>query len=150
MLIKVSLSSVAFASAMSLVMFTSSGIAADLSADVVAEASQIGAPTSITNKSRGEWNGFKGYRHYRNGYRKHTDGWWYPEAAFQPNAKAGVTNESVQAISHKQKDSEEKPWQIKSHVDYCLAKYKTYSASDNTYQPFEGARKACVSPYYKG
>lgn len=150
MLIKVSLSSVAFASAMSLVMFTSSGIAADLSADVVAEASQIGAPTSITNKSRGEWNGFKGYRHYRNGYRKHTDGWWYPEVAFQPNAKAGVTNESVQAIPPKQKDSEEKPWQIKSHVDYCLAKYKTYSASDNTYQPFEGARKACVSPYYKG
>ena len=150
MLIKVSLSGVAFASAMSLVMFTSSGIAADLSVDVVAEASQTGAPTSITNKSRGEWNGFKGYRHYRNGYRKHTDGWWYPEAAFQPNAKAGVANESVQAIPHKQKDSEEKPWQIKSHVDYCSSKYKTYSASDNTYQPFEGARKACVSPYYKG
>ena len=32
------------------------------------------------------------------------------------------------------------------HVAYCSARYKTYRASDNTFQPNHGPRRACVSP----
>jgi hypothetical protein len=33
------------------------------------------------------------------------------------------------------------------HVDWCYARYKSYRARDNTYQPKEGPRKVCVSPF---
>lgn len=33
------------------------------------------------------------------------------------------------------------------HVDWCYARYKTYRAKDNTYQPAKGPRKICVSPF---
>ena len=32
------------------------------------------------------------------------------------------------------------------HVSYCQARYKTYRVSDNTFQPNNGPRRACVSP----
>ena len=33
------------------------------------------------------------------------------------------------------------------HVDWCYARYKSYRAKDNTYQPAKGPRKVCVSPF---
>ncbi|WP_274628417.1 BA14K family protein [Arvimicrobium flavum] len=33
------------------------------------------------------------------------------------------------------------------HVDWCYAKYKSYRAKDNSYQPASGPRKVCVSPF---
>lgn len=30
-----------------------------------------------------------------------------------------------------------------SHVDYCYSKYRSYRASDNTYQPTNGPRRQC-------
>lgn len=35
----------------------------------------------------------------------------------------------------------------KSHVGWCLNRYRSYRASDNTFQPYEGARRACDSPF---
>jgi len=35
------------------------------------------------------------------------------------------------------------------HVDWCFERYKSYRARDNTYQPNEGPRKTCVSPFSK-
>lgn len=35
------------------------------------------------------------------------------------------------------------------HVDWCFAKYRSYRAKDNTYQPSEGPRTICVSPFSK-
>ena len=31
---------------------------------------------------QGHWNGHRGYREKRRGYRRGNDGWWYPLAAF--------------------------------------------------------------------
>jgi hypothetical protein len=31
-----------------------------------------------------------------------------------------------------------------SHVDYCYSRYRSYRASDNTYQPNYGPRRQCV------
>lgn len=34
-----------------------------------------------------------------------------------------------------------------AHLNWCHAKYKSYRDWDNSYQPYHGPRKACVSPY---
>lgn len=34
-----------------------------------------------------------------------------------------------------------------SHTSWCYNRYRSYRASDNTYQPYYGARRQCVSPY---
>jgi hypothetical protein len=33
-----------------------------------------------------------------------------------------------------------------SHVDWCYSRYRSYRASDNTFQPNYGSRRQCVSP----
>lgn len=35
-----------------------------------------------------------------------------------------------------------------AHVNWCYDHYKSYRMSDNTFQPYNGPRKQCVSPYY--
>jgi hypothetical protein len=80
----------------------------------------------------GYWHGHRGYRHSRPGYRRHSDGWWYPLAAFTAGAIIGG------AVAH--------PPRASSHVQWCADRYKTYRASDNTYQPTSGPRRQCVSP----
>jgi BA14K-like protein len=34
-----------------------------------------------------------------------------------------------------------------SHVGWCYKRYRSYRASDNTFQPYHGPRRRCVSPY---
>ncbi|WP_082910343.1 BA14K family protein [Sinorhizobium glycinis] len=34
-----------------------------------------------------------------------------------------------------------------AHTRWCYARYRSYRAYDNTYQPYYGARRLCVSPY---
>jgi hypothetical protein len=34
-----------------------------------------------------------------------------------------------------------------SHVSWCFARYRTYRAFDNTFQPYYGPRRQCVGPY---
>ena len=33
------------------------------------------------------------------------------------------------------------------HVDWCYDRYRSYRESDNTYQPYNGPRRQCYSPY---
>jgi len=88
---------------------------------------------------RGWYNGQRGSREYRRGYRRHSDGWWYPLAAFGAGAVIGG------AISNS------RPAQAgvnPRHYEWCSSRYRTYRASDNTYVPRAGVRAACQSPYY--
>jgi len=34
-----------------------------------------------------------------------------------------------------------------SHVNWCYSRYRSYRAYDNTYQPYNGPRRQCYSPY---
>ena len=34
-----------------------------------------------------------------------------------------------------------------SHVGWCYSRYRSYRAYDNTYQPYYGQRRECISPY---
>jgi len=80
------------------------------------------------------WHGHHGYRERRPGYRRHSDGFWYPLAAFGLGAAIGG------AIANQ-------PSAGGSHAQWCANRYRSYRAYDNTYQPNYGPRQQCVSPY---
>ncbi|MGN6585347.1 MAG: BA14K family protein [Rhizobiaceae bacterium] len=84
----------------------------------------------------GWYNGHRGYRHYHHGYRYY-NGWWFPATAFLGaaiigNALAPHTVTVYRGGSY--------------HVRWCYNHYRSYRASDNTYQPYHGPRRQCVSP----
>ena len=35
-----------------------------------------------------------------------------------------------------------------AHVHWCYHRYRSYRAYDNTFQPYRGGRRQCISPYY--
>lgn len=81
------------------------------------------------------WKGHRGYRERRAGYRRHSDGFWYPLAAFGLGAAiGGAVSSQSQAGSG-------------SHQSWCANRYRSYRAYDNTFQPYNGGRQQCVSPY---
>lgn len=81
----------------------------------------------------GWYNGHRGYRHWRHGYRQY-NGWWFPATAFLGAAIIG------NAIANAPRGGS-------AHVQWCYDHYRSYRASDNTYQPYSGPRRQCVSPY---
>jgi BA14K-like protein len=34
------------------------------------------------------------------------------------------------------------------HTNWCHNRYRSYRAYDNTFQPYNGRRRECISPYY--
>jgi len=81
----------------------------------------------------GYYNGRRGYREYRRGYREY-NGFWFPAAAFIAGALVtGAINNAPSGSG--------------SHVSWCYDRYRSYRASDNTFQPYNGARQQCYSPY---
>ncbi|MBZ9760676.1 BA14K family protein [Mesorhizobium sp. CA8] len=83
------------------------------------------------------WNGHRGYREYRRGYRRHGD-YWFPLAAFATGAL--ITGAIVNSENNR-------VYRGNSHVQWCYDRYRSYRASDNTFQPNSGPRRQCVSPY---
>ncbi len=88
----------------------------------------------------GWYNGHRGYRGYRDGYRRHNDGWWYPLAAFGAGAIIGG------AIAAPPRRVESGVNQ--RHASWCYDRYRSYRAWDNSFQPYGGPRQQCYSPYY--
>jgi hypothetical protein len=83
------------------------------------------------------WRGHRGYRYYRPGYRRY-DGFWFPAAAFITGAIiGGALNQPVRRV-YRGGDA---------HVQWCYNRYRSYRAYDNTYQPYNGPRRQCYSPY---
>lgn len=89
----------------------------------------------VQHDRRGWYRGHRGYRHSRRGYRYH-DGFWFPLAAFGAGAIIGgaIANDRGYQGGG-------------SHVNWCANRYRSYRAYDNTFQPYNGPRKQCVSPY---
>jgi hypothetical protein len=77
------------------------------------------------------YNGHKGYKHQRPGYRSY-NGWWFPEGAFI--AGAIITDAMDQDDGS-------------AHVRWCHNRYRSYRAWDNSWQPYKGPRRQCISPY---
>jgi hypothetical protein len=82
-------------------------------------------------------NGYRGYREPRRGYRHHR-GWWFPPAAFALGAIIGgaLAQQTVRPLGN-------------AHIQWCYNRYRSYRASDNTFQPYQGPRRPCISPYMR-
>ncbi|NVP56775.1 BA14K family protein [Mycoplana rhizolycopersici] len=89
----------------------------------------------------GYYRGYRGYPYYRDGYRRYDDGYWYPLAAFGAGAIIGG------AIASQPRYVEEGGINPR-HFEWCAARYRSYRAYDNTFQPYGGPRQQCLSPYY--
>lgn len=82
------------------------------------------------------WNGHRGYRHRRPGYR-HYGGYWFPHHAFSFGII--ITPRPY-----------EPTYQLtRAHYRWCEGRYRSYRRWDNSFQPYHGPRKPCVSPYLR-
>lgn len=81
------------------------------------------------------YNGHRGYRDYRPGYRRY-NGAWFPLAAFATGAIVGGAISNNNSVRYGG-----------SHVEWCQSRYRSYRVSDNTFQPNSGPRRQCNSPY---
>ncbi|WP_337182791.1 BA14K family protein [Shinella sp.] len=106
-----------------------------------------------SQNSERRWSGQRMYRHHRYdrgryydrryyrhgpryGYYRHRDNAWVPFAAMGMGALIGsaIANDRAYAGGS-------------SHVNWCANRYRSYRAYDNTFQPYNGPRRQCVSPY---
>ncbi|MFZ2101391.1 MAG: BA14K family protein [Oricola sp.] len=95
--------------------------------------------------NRPYWNGYPGYPAYRPGYRPY-GGFWFPNSAFgiiitpTPRYRTYRYYEPGPGI--------EPTYQLTTqHYRWCENRYRSYRQSDNTFQPYNGPRRQCVSPY---
>lgn len=81
------------------------------------------------------YRGYRGYRTERPGYRYY-NGYYFPSSAFIAGAiiTGAIANSQARASGS-------------THVDWCYNRYRSYRASDNTFQPNSGPRRECYSPY---
>jgi hypothetical protein len=87
----------------------------------------------------GYYNGHRGYRDRRPGYRQH-NGLWFPLAAFAAGSIIGGAASQPHRVSPGRYSQ--------SHYAWCENRYKTYRASDNTFVAnSRGERLSCNSPY---
>jgi len=84
------------------------------------------------------WRGHRGYRYYRPGYREY-NGFWFPAAAFITGAIVGGAIANQPAPVYRGGGN--------AHVRWCYNRYRSYRAYDNTFQPYNGPRQQCYSPY---
>ena len=121
------------AAAMAVAMFATTFVSAPAFAMPMPK---VGASqsTDVEQVQWREYRGHRGYRYHRHGYRRHSDGWWYPLAAFGLGAAIGG------AIANDRQAGG-------SHVSWCANRYRSYRAYDNTFQTNNGPRRACISPY---
>lgn len=88
-------------------------------------------------------NGHRGFRDYRPGYRRYND-FWFPAGAFIAGAIIGGALNQPRYVQ---------PRYIQpsrygnAHVQWCYDRYRSYRAYDNTFQPYNGPRQQCYSPY---
>lgn len=84
------------------------------------------------------YRGHRGYRNHRPGYRQY-NGWWFPPAAFIAGAIIGGAIANEPPVQYRPRGN--------AHIQWCYNRYRSYRASDNTFQPYNGPRRQCVSPY---
>lgn len=82
----------------------------------------------VALRASGMWKGYRGSRAPNPGLRQHSDGFWYPKRAFEPLC----TEQTVGPIC--------------GHVQWCRSRYWSYRSADDSFQPYEGRRRPCVSP----
>jgi hypothetical protein len=84
-------------------------------------------------------NGHRGFREPRRGYREF-NGFWFPAAAFLGGLIIGGALDGPRYVRPGYRLTN-------AHVRWCYDRYRSYDARSNTFQPYNGPRRACYSPY---
>jgi len=93
------------------------------------------------------YNGHRGSFRPREGWRRHNDA-WFPPAAFIAGAIIGNAisrSANPPAPVYRGGPAVSLP---AAHVQWCSQKYRSYRPADNSFQPYNGPRRECRSPYY--
>lgn len=102
----------------------------------------------------GYYRGHRGYRDYRPGYRNH-NGYWFPLAAFGAGAIIGGALAQPREVYRPVPEYRPRPvyraapraGMSQAHTNWCFGRYRSYDAYSNTFQPYNGPRQTCYSPY---
>jgi hypothetical protein len=84
-------------------------------------------------------NGHRGYRHKRYRSDRYYDGFWFPAGAFVAGAIIGGAIANNNNYVYRDGGN--------AHERWCYDRYRSYRAWDNTFQPYNGPRRLCYSPY---
>jgi hypothetical protein len=114
------------------------------------DVQQVASPRILRQR---HWNN----RHWRGGhYRSHYDRRYYGNRYYRDryyrhrhnNAGAIIGGLAAGAIIGGALSSAQRPryYGGTSHTRWCYDRYRSYRASDNTFQPYNGPRQQCVSP----
>jgi len=103
-----------------------------------------GRPGFYSSGGRYYYNGHRGYRDYRPGYRRYND-FWFPAGAFVAGALLGGALAAPPAPVYR--EPVRRVYGGDAHVRWCYNRYRSYRAYDNTFQPYNGPRQQCYSPY---
>lgn len=90
---------------------------------------------------KGWHNGHRGYRYRRHWDDRYYNGFWFPAGAFIAGAIIGG------AIANSNDGYYRRGGGGSAHVEWCYNRYRSYRAYDNTFQPYNGPRRQCYSPY---
>ena len=78
-----------------------------------------------------------------------------PSAGIDPGALAAmgivgglIAGAAIANAANKNAIPVESTGDADAHVNWCFDRYKSYRMLDNSWQPFHGPRKPCISPYY--
>jgi hypothetical protein len=90
---------------------------------------------------KGYYRGHRGYRHHRPGYRWY-NGWWFPATAFAGGLYWNDWSTYDDGYAYGGSSS------LSAHAQWCFSRYRSYRARDNSFQPYNGPRLQCRSPYW--
>ena len=95
-------------------------------------------------------DGWRGDRHWRRGWRD--DGWRYRHRPRWGNSGVyfGLGLGSGMLYDdyyYRPRPRIYRAPRASGHVQWCYARYRSYRAWDNTFQPNYGPRRQCISPY---
>lgn len=92
--------------------------------------------------------GYRGSRTYRKGHRRDRDGWWFPLAAFALGAIIIEQQNQRRSYTPTHRGWDHIPaGNMHAHDEWCERRYRSYSRSTKTFQPYDGPRRYCNSPY---
>ena len=83
------------------------------------------------------YNGHRGSRERRTGWRSY-NGFWFPQAAFSFSINVDGDRDRDRRVVRLSR----------AHIEWCEDNYRSYRVSDNTFQPYDGPRRQCRSPYF--
>lgn len=94
-------------------------------------------------------NGHRGSFRPRPGWRRYNDA-WFPPAAFIAGAIIGgaIARELAPPPPPPVYRGGPAAGLPPAHVQWCAQRYRSYRAYDNTFQPYNGPRRPCRSPYF--